>query len=229
MIVVPNRVAKSLDFVSLPAAWNKENRVTFLQNLFGPSTQEIWRQLSAEIGAQYVEGSFWKGDKVQATHGPWTITLDTYTVSDGETSTVYTRMRAPFVNPEGFRFAVYREGIFSDLGKWLGMRDIEIGDEAFDRDFVLKSNQESKLQQLLGSTKIRELISQQPQIHFAVRDDEGFFSSSFPEGVDELYFQVVGVVKDVERLKLLYALFAETLDQLCRIGLANESAPGVRL
>jgi hypothetical protein len=47
--------------------------------------------------------------------------------------------------------------------------------------------------------------------------------------VDELYFQVVGVIKDVEQLKLLYALFAETLDQLCRIGSANESAPNVSL
>jgi hypothetical protein len=115
------------------------------------------------------------------------------------------------------------------MGKWLGMQDIEIGDEAFDQDFILKSNQESKLQELLGSSKIRELISRQPEIYFAVKGDEGFFRSSFPEGVDELYFQVIGVIKDVERLKLLYELFAETLDQLCRIGSANENPPNVSL
>lgn len=109
------------------------------------------------------------------------------------------------------------------------MQDIETGDEAFDRDFILKSNHESKLRELLGSSRIRELISQQPQIYFAVKDDEGFFGSSFPEGVDELYFQVVGIVKDVERLKLLYELFAETLDQLCRIGLASQNTPNVSL
>jgi hypothetical protein len=109
------------------------------------------------------------------------------------------------------------------------MQDLEIGDEAFDRDFILKSDQEPKLRELLGSTRIRELIGQQPQIYFAVKDDEGFFRSSFPEGVDELYFQVVGIVKDVERLKLLYELFAETLDQLCRIGAANENPPNVSL
>lgn len=203
--------------------------MTFLRQLFGPSTQEIWRQLCAEIGAQYVEGGFWKGDKVQATHGPWTITLDTYTVSDGKTSHVYTRMRAPFVDLEGFRFTVYRKGIFSDIGKWFGMQDIEIGDEAFDRDFILKSNVEWKLRELLGGSRIRELISRQPQIYFAVKDDEGFFRSSFPQGVDELYFQVTGIVKDIERLKLLYELFAETLDQLCRIGSANENTPNVSL
>ena len=203
--------------------------MSFMRSLFGPSTEEIWRQLCAEIGAQYVEGGFWKGNKVRATHGPWTITLDTYTVSDGKTSVAYTRMRAPFVDPEGFRFTVYRKGVFSDIGKWLGMQDIEIGDEAFDEDFILKSNEESKLRELLGSAKIRELISQQPDIYFSIKDDEGAFVSNFPGGVDELYFQVVGVIKDVERLKLLYELFSETLDELCRIGSANESAPGVSL
>ena len=50
---------------------------------FGPSKDEVWRQLSQEIGAEYVEGGFWKGKKVQARVGPWTITLDTYTESSG--------------------------------------------------------------------------------------------------------------------------------------------------
>jgi hypothetical protein len=39
----------------------------------------------------------------------------------------------------------------------------------------------------------------------------------------------VGIIKDVERLRLLYELFAETLDQLCRIGSANENTPNVSL
>ena len=203
--------------------------LTVLRNLFGPSTEEIWKKLCAEIGAHYVEGGFWKGDKVEATHGPWTITLDTYRVSDGKTSVEYTRMRAPFLDSGGFRFTVYRKGFFSEIGKLFGMQDIEIGDPAFDDAFILKSNDDLKLRELLGNSKIRELVNQQPQIYFAIKNDEGFFGSTFPEGVDELYFQVLGVVKDVERLKLLYELFSETLDQLCRIGSARRDTPAVSL
>src|SRR2546425_9391579 len=55
-----------------------------LRKLFGPSKKEIWRQLCAEIGADYVQGGFWKGDKVQATHAEWTITPDTFAVSNGQ-------------------------------------------------------------------------------------------------------------------------------------------------
>ena len=35
------------------------------------------------------------------------------------------------------------------------------------------------------------------------------------------------LLKDVERLKLLFELFSETLDQLCRIGSAYEQPPDV--
>jgi len=48
-------------------------------------------------------------------------------------------------------------------------------------------------------------------------------------GVDELRFAIRGVVKDLDQLKQMYELFAETLDQLCRIGAAYENAPGVQL
>jgi len=200
-----------------------------LHRVFGPSRKTIWTQLSTEIGAQYKDGGFWKGDKVQATHGAWTVTLDTYAVSTGKVTIVYTRMRAPYVNPSGFRFKVYRKGILSDVGKWFGMQDIEVHDEPFDRDFIIKGTDENRVRELFANPKIRELVALQKDIQFEVKDDEGWFGPSFPEGVDELSFAVVGVIKDVERLKLLYELFAETLEQLCRIGAAYEQAPDVAL
>jgi hypothetical protein len=199
--------------------------MSVLRRMFGPSKKEIWRQLSADIGARYVEGGAWKADKVEATHGEWTVTLDTYVVSTGKATIVFTRMRAPYVNPDDFRFTVYRRGIFSDIGKWFGMQDIEVGHEGFDRDFLIKGTSETKLRELFANPKIRDLITSQPEITFTVKDDEGWFGRAFPDGVDELTFTVVGVIKDVERLKHLYELFAETLEELCRIGSAYERAP----
>ncbi len=203
--------------------------MALLRTIFGPSREEIWRQLCAATGFSYVDGGFWKSDKVEATHGQWTITLDLYVVSTGKSSVTYTRMRAPYVNPDGFRFTVYRKGIFTEIAKWLGMQDVTVGYEDFDRDFVIKGNDEQKLRRLFSSPRIRELITAQPEIRFSVMDTDGKLWSKFPEGVDELHFQVVGVVKDLERLKLLYELFAETLDELCRMGSAYEQTPPVRL
>jgi hypothetical protein len=200
-----------------------------LRKLFGPSKQEIWQQLCSKTGADYVQGGFWKVDKVQATHAEWTITLDTFAVSTGKVTAVFTRLRAPYVNPDQFRFTVYRRGFFSDIAKWLGMQDIEVGHPDFDRDFIIKGTDEQKLRALFDNPRLRELIAAQPQIHFTVKDNEGLFGASFPADTDELCFTVPGVIKEVDRLKQLFDLFAETLDQLCGIGCAYEHAPHLRL
>ena len=197
--------------------------------MFGPSKDEVWRQLSQEIGAEFVKGGSWKGNKVQVHAKPWTITLDTYTVSTDKSHVTYTRMRAPFVNPEGFPFTIYRKGFFSELGKLLGMQDIEVGDPEFDEEFIIKGNDEGRVQTLFADARLRELVRVQPTIHLQVKDSEGWFGPKFPENVDELHFQVVGVIKDVDRLKALFDLFASVLEQLCRIGSAYKQEPGVTL
>ena len=199
---------------------NKEKPLG-ISKWFGPSRDELWRQFSAAIGANYVESSFLKGSRVEATHRDWVVTLDTYMVPAGKTHIPCTRMRAPFVNPSGFRFAVYRKSIFSGIATRLGMQDIEVGDDAFDREFVVKSTDESRVRGLLSNPRLRALIAMQPDIHFSVKDDEGWFATRFPEGVDELYFSVTGIIKDHDRLKLLFDLFAETLDALVEIGAAE--------
>ncbi|HWB08747.1 MAG TPA: hypothetical protein VG826_05970, partial [Pirellulales bacterium] len=85
--------------------------MALLRELFGPSKDEIWRQLCEQISGDFVEGGLWKGSKVQVHHKQWTVTLDTYTESQGENNATYTRMRAPFVNKDGFRFTIYRRGV----------------------------------------------------------------------------------------------------------------------
>ena len=196
---------------------------------FGPNKEEVWQQLCQEIGAEFVEGGLWKGSKVQALVGPWTVTLDTHTVSSENSHVTYTRMRAPYINPEGFRFTIYRKGVFSGLGKMLGMQDIEVGDPEFDEAFIIQGNNESRAQNLFGDIRLRALVQAQPAIRLEVKDSEGWFGPKFPENVDELHFLVVGVITDVERLKSLFDLFAAVLEQLCKIGSAYKQEPGVTL
>jgi hypothetical protein len=200
-----------------------------LRKWFGPSKKEVWRNLCDQTGASLIEGGFWKGEKVMAAHGNWTIILDTYAISTGKVTVVFTRLRAPYINPDGFRFNVCRHGFFSDIAKWFGMTDVEVGHPDFDRDFIIKGTDAGKLRLLFDSSRIRELISAQREISFEVKDNHGGFGAGYPPEVDELCFHVGGVIKDVERLKLLFDLFAETLDQLCRIGSTYEHAPNVKL
>ena len=197
---------------------------------FWNSHEEIWKQFAAELKGQFVEGGWLKHDKVEAHWKTWTITLDKYVVSTGKTHHVYTRFRAPYVNADGFRFRIYRKSIFSGLGKKLGLvKDIEIGEQFFDDQFVIQGTNEDRVRAMLGRPELRRLIEAQPNICFEVKDDEGWFGTKFPEGVDELYFIADGVVKDVEQLRGIYKLFAEVLDYLSSAGSAHRRDPGVSL
>lgn len=197
--------------------------------LFGPSKAEIWRQLSEEINGDLIESGFWKGNRVEASHKQWRIYLDTYTVSTGKSSTTYTRIRAPFVDKRGFYFKIYKKGIFSNVGKLLGMQDIEVGYDDFDRDYIIQSNDESLVKKLFANYKIRQLIQEQPRLKLEIKDSEGMFGPKFSKNEQELYFMVVGVIRDIPLLKSLFELFSETLETLELIGGVSDEPPTVKL
>ena len=200
-----------------------------LRKFFGPSHVEVWKKVAEETGGQFSDGGFWGKKKVEVRVKEWTITLDTYTVSTGKSHITYTRLRAPYLNQGNFRFTLYRSNFFYEFAKKFGLQDIQIGEPEFDREFIIKSDNAEKIRVLLAYPKLRELISAQPRIHFQSKDDEGRFGTKFRPGVDELYFQAIGVIKDVERLKSLFTLFALTLNYLCQIGSAVEGDPQIEL
>jgi hypothetical protein len=197
--------------------------------IFGPSRKEVWKQLSEEINANYIEGSFFKGPRIEYKHNNWTIYLDTYTVSTGKSSTTYTRMRVPFINQKKFLFKVYRKGVFSNIGKALGMQDIEIGYDYFDNDYIIKGNDEILLRRLFQNHNIRNLIEKQSRILLEIKDNEGRFGPKFNDNESELYFVVIGVIKDIDRLKNLFNLFVLVINELEIIGITLNQTPEVRL
>ena len=199
------------------------------RGIFGPSKDEIWSQIATDIDGEYIDGGFWKKDTLIYKHGEWQILLDTYTVSTSHSTQTYTRMRAPFINKDGLYFKISREGFFSSIGKFFGMQDIEIGDPFFDDKFIIKGNNPEKIKLLLAELKIKELCQQQPRIYFTIKDDEGWFGTDFPEGVDELYFSCVGVIKETALLKSLFGLFCITLQRLVQIDSAYEDDPQIQL
>ena len=193
--------------------------------IFGPSRKAIRQQLAEELDADYVKKGFFSQDKVVAYHRNWMITLDLYTVSTGNSQVTYTRMRAPYVNRDDFQFHIYRKSIFSGMGKMFGMQDIEVGYPQFDQDFIIQGNDERKLKMMFENPVVREFISVQPQISLKIKEDNGWFQEKFPDGVNELYFEVPRIIKDIDRLHDLYELFAEVLEHLCAIGTAYEDDP----
>ncbi len=65
-------------------------------------------------------------------------------------SALHTLATSAFIAPPiGFPFEVSTEGVKGAIASALGIEDLQIGDEAFDREFRLLSKEPDKLKQLL--------------------------------------------------------------------------------
>lgn len=192
------------------------------EEFFGPNRNELWRQLAAQIGATYELHPVWHTSWVRLQHRQWTIVLDVH--YQGKVN--FTRMRARILNRDGFWFTIYPRGVVSTARKWLGMQDVVVGHERFDVDFIIQGNNEASLKALFDNAELRFLMESLPNVHFSIADHDHSFWG-LPEGIDELCLTTKDEMRDLVRLKLLFALFQETLDELRRLGTISAEDPRV--
>lgn len=194
-----------------------------LREKFADRENELWKKLSDDLGGQLTDEKGKRHDKVVAQVGSWAVTLDQHSEAGYRTEHIYTRLRAGFVNPDGLRFAVSHQGVFTNIGKLVGMQDIRVEHEPFDKMFLVQGSDPDKIKSLFDDDKLRELTKLEPNIHLQVRDAGSWFEDFFPDDIDELVLEVEGEVKDLQRLKRLFDLFARALDGMCRLGSAYEA------
>jgi len=185
-----------------------------IKKIFGPSQEEIWGQFAKEIDAYFENGSILETKEIVSKYDPWVITIDTYTQSIGEIKTKYTRFSAPIINNNDFNFEIYRRNRFNNIEIKLGMQDINIGYPDFDRDFIIKGNDEDKIAELFSSDRIRQLINNQSNIRFKIIENKKWLGSSRPKDPDDLCLETNEVIKDIDILRELYMLMILVLNKL---------------
>ncbi|MCI4666938.1 MAG: DUF3137 domain-containing protein [Bacteroidia bacterium] len=194
--------------------------------LFRNSRREVWRQLAAELDGKFVQGNLTVRDQIVVHHEKWTIVFDTFSKSRGNSRVPYTRIRAPYVYRDDFVFEVSRKDAIKSIGLLLGGEDIHVGDPEFDRHFVVRGNDQWKVRSFFNNSMIRQFIAYQPEITLKIREDrDHIFAQKFPKGVNEVYFEASGKIRNLDRLLDLYELFAACLDQLHHIGTADPDRP----
>lgn len=201
--------------------------------------EEALRQLAGEIGAEFLKDESGDTIKVVARVKQWTISLSavmgykgtSYSTTKQAMGHAGVAMLAPYVSKDRFEFRVVRKGRFARLWlKLFGTKAIEIGYRAFDHDFVVKGNDESTVRALFANPRIRELIQSLQHVNVEGVQDES--TERFAQRVALLVFWFsLGPIEltNVRKLKWLFELFEEILNQLCRIGSASEEEPDAQI
>lgn len=192
---------------------------------FGPTKREIWTAFAQEKGGRLVKKSMGllTRDELQIPLKKWVLLIDTYQQNKQPT---FTRIRVSYVNRDSFFFRIYRKDQRFQLPKLTGFQDVIVGYVDFDRDFIIQGNDQDKLRSMFGNQLLRKIVEWQPDIFVENKVDDTWVTDPFSEGISELNLHLVGVVKDIDRLRDLYDLIEEILFQLCQIGSAFEDRPG---
>lgn len=117
---------------------------------------------------------------------------------------------AAFRNPDQFRFAIHEEGFFDDLGKFFGMQDVEIGYPEFDKAFIIKTNDESRVRTIFTDDEARSILLTLKDFTFEVVLTESETNGDVNDSILELIIEEG--ITDPIRLRHLYRVFFGTLN-----------------
>lgn len=115
----------------------------------GRATAKAWRNgqaLAARLGlamepAQPKLGRFYPPPQGQGVIRGKRVTFLSYSTGSGKSRVQWAAIRIAPPGAGGLTFAISRQGLLTRLGELFGMKEIEVGDPAFDAKWFLQTNQ----------------------------------------------------------------------------------------
>ncbi len=166
---------------------------------------KAWGELASQTGLELHPGSGWfSRPYVSGRYQGHQVRLDTYVRRHGKNSTTYTRMVVETTNPLGVRLGLYRESVFTKIGRAFGVQDIEVYDSELDAYLSIKGEPQDLVRRLMMMTDVRQRLLAAKEIYIEL---EGKILHTRRTGIDR------DPVRLKQTLDLLSAL-AEGVDRL---------------
>ncbi|WP_207533179.1 hypothetical protein [Desertivirga arenae] len=129
-------------------------------------------------------------------------------VDGNKQSTVFS---AIIYNQNEFRFAIHPQGVIDEIGKIFGMQDVVLGYKEFDDKFIIKTNQESKVQLLFADERVRDLLTSVPELCLEIVE---YLTENEEGKVPFLELKVNGYISEVRLLRQLFQVFYDLLSKV---------------
>jgi hypothetical protein len=137
--------------------------------------KKAWADLAERLGLNFEPGSFFSQPVVAGVYQRHQIKLDTFVRRSGKNSTTYTRIVVTLNNAANFRMSISQEGLFSKLGKKLGVQEITTGDDELDQRFLIKGEPEADVKRVLSALGMRQRLLEAPSINIEIRGMEVYY------------------------------------------------------
>ena len=168
---------------------------------------ETYTQIARNHAGQVTTGTLFERPKVHFMHHGARVLLDSM-VTGGKHKTYYTQLHIDWPDPH-LRMRVFPEGIFSQIGKFLGTQDIQIGSAEFDRNYIIQGNDERRIADVLApGAQIRINALR----HFLGNNDIYVGTTA-----GTLLIKKRSYIRDVEKLEQFIALGLALSDELTAV------------
>ena len=196
--------------------------------LLGKSKKEAWNEFAYSIGAEAVDtGAFKRGLVVRLPYKNWEVVMDTYTVSTGKGTITYTRVRAVFVRGTEFAFKIFRTSLLTKAANFFGRASAKTGDAEFDAAFTIRSPQESLVQEIFKNEKLKQMLYSLKRVNFFVKKSRGRKETKYVENENEIHYYMTGIIRDIDKLTLIYGIIIDLLNEFEANGIAKSEAPKI--
>lgn len=162
----------------------------------GQTEAEVWQQIEADLNKDEEIYDYnviiEQGDKKTG------LVIDIDLGGGFEGGYANTSFSAEIADAKGFRFAVHQDGFIDDIGKFLGMQDVEVGYTELDKHLIIKTNDEAKVKAVFTDAAVRQVFEKLDDFDFGIRkhtvDDHkhAFLELNIEDGItDPLQLRVL--------------------------------------
>lgn len=171
----------------------------------GATEDEIWQQIKTDLTGNPDLLDY----SVVIKHSNRIIYFDIFIDLGGgfEGGFKSTILRTALRTTDDFKFAVHPQGFIDEIGKFFGMQDVVTGHSEFDKNLIIKSNNESKVKAIFSDALTREVFQSLHDFTFGIimhhinHDQKGRF----------LEFYSDTAITDTTELKKIYSAFCKVL------------------
>lgn len=173
----------------------------------GKNEEEIWQQIAADI---FRQDDFFQYEAVLK-QGVKNIALDIDIEPGGSFEGGYatTSFIAPLHVTEYFQFALYSQNVLAEPRKVYGMQEVRVGDVAFDKKFIIRTNNKNRAKTIFADEAVRSILQTVDNVVFEIArhhnpdtgEEESYLELNIEEGI---------IDPDVLR-KIYYAFYAVLL------------------
>jgi hypothetical protein len=162
------------------------------------------KALAQELGGEFKKGSISSSPTLSGEFEGRKFFIDTFTrtrrdMDNRNETSYYMRIQLWHKGSVKGEIAIYREGLFSGLGKALGAQDIQVGNEEFDKAFMVKGEDEKQVKSILDSDLQQKFLQDKTALSILS---------------DRVYFEYGVHIDDKEKIKKILRLMNDVAEKV---------------